>query len=360
MNQECYRKIISGSSKGVLPAAARFILRLLSFIYSGIIRLRNLCYSVGCLPSASVEAAVISIGNITAGGTGKTPLVIWLCNYLVKKNYRCAILTRGYKSKQGESSDEPATLEKGCPLAKIIVNPDRIKGARKAVRKYNSQVIVMDDGFQHRRLKRDLDIVTIDGTRPFGYGWLLPAGLLREPLSSLKRAKAVVITRCDQTDKNKLTKIEQRLYRINPDLVIARTVHKPTCAVTIDQSQIPLAELKGKKIFSFCGIGNPEAFLSTIEGLGFTAVGSKIYNDHHWYTDEDITNICDEAKKLCADVILTTQKDWTKIALLADTKSEIPLAYLMVEIDFIKGFDAIKGLIDRTLADKIPPQGKDV
>ena len=191
MDQQKYKKLISGQKKGFEASIVLFFLKILSFIYVIIIVIRTFLYSAGWLKIHRVNVPVISVGNITTGGTGKTPFVIWVYRHIVenskikKRNILCGILTRGYKT-----ADEPKLLEQSCPEAKIIVNPDRIAGAKEAITKYSPNIFILDDGFQHRRIGRDLDIVTIDATCPFGYGRMLPAGLLREPVSSLKRADA--------------------------------------------------------------------------------------------------------------------------------------------------------------------------
>jgi len=366
MNQDNFRKLISGQKAGLGAGLLCLLLGVAAKGYSIVIRLRNFLYSKGWLKTHRANAPVISIGNITTGGTGKTPLVIWLCKQLTQnlklktKNCKCAILTRGYKVTQNlklktqNYTDEPAIIIESCPEAKVIVNPDRVAGAAEAVNKFDAKTLIMDDGFQHRRLGRDLDIVTIDATRPFGYGKMLPAGLLREPLVSLKRANAVVITRCDQTTEAELTQIEEKLQQVNPNMIIARSIHTAVYAKSTDNKEISLEELKDKKIFAFCGIGNPEAFLNTIKALGPELAGSKVYNDHHHYTDDCLADICKQAAHLKADLILTTQKDWTKINRLATAKKDIPLAYLAVEIKFLAGQDKLRGLIENALASKIP------
>ena len=212
----------------------------------------------------------------------------------------------------------------------------------------------MDDGFQHRRLARNLDIVTIDATCPFGYGKILPAGLLREPVSALRRADAAVITRSDQIKKSELENLEARLRRINPKILVARAVHNPLCARTTRGEQIAIEQLKAKKIFAFCGIGNPQAFFDTIKKTAAQLVGSKTYNDHHIYTDEDINDIYEQALYLGAQLVLTTQKDWTKISSMKLPAAEIPFAYLLMEIKFTDGEDKLKQLIDTALTGKIP------
>ncbi len=361
MKQQTYRRLISGRSSGFGATALRFLLAIAAIGYSLVVWLRNLLYSKGLLKAHNVNAAVLCIGNITVGGTGKTPLVVWLCN-LMSQNYKCAILTRGYKAKAQQSKDlkdEIAILAESCPNAKVIVNPDRVAGASEAIDKYAATVLIMDDGFQHRRLARVLDIIAIDATLPFGYGKLLPAGLLREPVSSLKRADAVVITRCDQITDVESDELERKLRAINPDMVIAKSIHAPVRAKSKDNKVISIEQLRGKKVFAFCGIGNPEAYLHTIKDLGIELAGSKIYDDHYHYTNACLADISKQAEELGADLILTTQKDWMKVTSKlelqnSESKSHPPFAYLAIEIKFLAGEDKLTALIKDTLAGKIP------
>jgi tetraacyldisaccharide 4'-kinase len=362
LNQESCRKLISGQRTDVASVILRFFLTIASQIYIIIISLRNFLYSKGWLKAHTVSVPVISIGNITTGGTGKTPLVIWLCKFLQNNDISCAILTRGYKTHtqtratsdgRQATTDEPAIFTKSCPKAKIIINPDRVAGAAKAVNDFDAKVLIMDDGFQHRRLHRDLDIVAIDAMCPFGYGKILPAGLLREPVTSLKRADAVVITKCNQIHEAQSARLEEKLLRINPDMIIAKSIHKPTCAKSISGEKINLEKLKDKRIFAFCGIGNPDAFFSTIKGLGANLIDSRVYNDHHQYTDNCLADIYEQAQRLNADLILTTQKDWTKIASLVSIKNDIPFAYLAIELKFTDREDKLKRLIEDALEGKI-------
>ncbi|UCE47734.1 MAG: tetraacyldisaccharide 4'-kinase, partial [Phycisphaerales bacterium] len=276
--------------------------------------------------------------------------------------------------------DEPAMLAEKCSGIKVIVDPDRVAGATEAIKRFGAEVLIMDDGFQHRRLARDLDIVAIDATRPFGYGKMLPAGLLREPVTSLKRAGAVVITRCDQIDAARLGELEEELRSINPDAVLARSVHAAAAIEYLDPAVIyakgkiqnggekmdpclhkcdSIEQLKGRKVFAFCGIGNPDAFLNTVRALGAELVGSKIYDDHYHYTDVCLAEISEQAGKLGVDLILTTQKDWTKLISVfktqtSDFRQSIPFACLTVEIQFLTGRDELKSLIESTIASRIP------
>jgi tetraacyldisaccharide 4'-kinase len=353
--EQSYRKLISGQKAGSVATLFRLLLRIAAAGYSIAIRLRNFLYSKEWLKVHHVDAAVISIGNITVGGTGKTPLVIWLRNKIAQ-NYNCAILTRGYKSRAQESQnckDEVAVLTKSCPGAEVVVNPDRVAGAAEAISKFGAKVLIMDDGFQHRRLARDLDIVTIDATLPFGYGKMFPAGLLREPVASLMRSDAVVMTRCDQITETELNELERKLRVTNPDILVARSIHTPVFAKSTDNQEIRIEKLKGKKIFAFCGIGNPDAFFNTIRALGCELTGSKVYDDHYHYTNGCLADIYEQAEKLKVDLILTTQKDWTKITRLTSVRKEIQLAYLAIEIKFLAGQDKLTGLIEDTIAGKI-------
>jgi len=360
LNQETYLKLISGQKSGAGPALLRFFLSAAAIFYSIAIGSRTFLYSKGLLKTHHAGAKVISVGNITVGGTGKTPLVIWLCKFLEQKGIGCAILTRGYKANQRSKiknqnyEDEPAIFAQHCAEAGVIVNPDRVAGAAEAVTRFGAEVLIMDDGFQHRRLARNLDIVTIDATKPFGYGRLLPAGLLREPVTALARADAVVITRCDQVKETDLAELEQKLRQINPNMIIARSIHAPIFAESIKNKKISLESLKGKKVFAFCGIGNPQAFLNTIHTLGCDVVGSRVYDDHQHYNSDDVAGICEQAMCGKAELILTTQKDWTKIARLDALRNEMPFAYLAIELKFISGEDGLRDLIERTLAGKIP------
>jgi tetraacyldisaccharide 4'-kinase len=236
----------------------------------------------------------------------------------------------------------------------VIVNPDRVAGAEEAIGKHGAEVLLMDDGFQHRRLARDLDIVTIDATAPFGYGHLLPAGLLREPVSGLRRAQAVVLTRCDQVPPQALEAIEQRLHQINPLAIVARAIHAPAHVERPDGGRITLEELKGQRVFAFCGLGNPQAFFETVRRLSIVLAGSRAFDDHHEYTDDCLAQIRAEARRCNAELTLTTRKDWTKVGKrdLGDAAS--PLACLAIRMELVGGAPALTTLIEEALAGRMP------
>ena len=346
MNHNTYRQIVSGQDPRFRIRVLQVLLRLAALIYECIVRVRNLLYTARILPAHKAGVPVISVGNLTTGGTGKTPLVIWLCNYLRAKGLHCSILTRGYKASPEQITDEPALLAKACLDTDVIVNPNRIAGARKAVSVCQSQALVLDDGFQHRKLKRDLDIVAVDATCPFGYGRMLPAGLLREPKRSLARANAVIITRYDQIAEDQIARLEEEIRKIAPDIAIAKAAHKHTAAITFQNEKLPLEELRNKKIFAFCGIGNPNAFFRCLEQNHLLLVGTQIFDDHHAYTPNEMKHLFERACSCQAQMIVCTQKDWVKTALLSPEKEDITFAYLAMELDFLEGIDKITSLID--------------
>lgn len=360
LDQSSLRRIISGEDRSLRASVLLRLLCLISYIYSGIIRTRNLLYDTGILDSRQIGGFVISIGNITAGGTGKTPLVIWLYKFLNKRGIKCSILTRGYKTQSdGETlDDEPQLLQENCPEAKVIVNANRLEAGIRAVRDFAAKAIILDDGFQHRRLARDIDIVCVDSSCPFGYGKVLPAGFLREPPASLKRATAIVLTRTDQADKPGLEKLTGQIKKLNPEAVIALTRHKVSRIRTNTGRQFPLNELEGKRVYAFCGIGNPQAFFHTLQRTGANLAGTKFYDDHHHYNKTDIDEIERDSRKKGAELIITTEKDYIKLV-GENLKSEAGFCMLKIEMDFVSGREQLEEIIEQKLAQKNVEFGKE-
>lgn len=350
MNQVHLRDVISGRYKGAYATFARLVFRPFSGLYQFTVQARNRLYDAGLLKIHNVSVPVISVGNITAGGTGKTPLVAWLAKYISSKK-NCAILTRGYKATRN-SVDEPALLAQSACNTPVIINPNRIDGAKDAV-KNGAEVLILDDAFQHRKLERDLDIVTVDATCPFGGERLLPAGLLREPLGNLKRADAVIITRSDQVEKNRIEEIKKTIKTVKPSLVIATAFHKPICIRDSQGVESSVLKLKGKKVFTFCGIGNPDAFSTTVKSLGAIITGSMIFDDHYHYSKTDIERVTANAETSKADLVLTTEKDFSKIDTAWLTETAVKFEYLAVEIELLAGVERITELIGKAIAGKI-------
>jgi tetraacyldisaccharide 4'-kinase len=257
---------------------------------------------------------VVSVGNLTVGGTGKTPVVEFLARWYRSRGLRVAILSRGYGAKDGPN-DEALLLEENLPDVPHLQGSDRAALARIAVEELDSELLVLDDGFQHRRLQRDLDVVLIDATDPWGGGWVLPAGLLREPASSLARAGLILITRCDAIDEEALVAIEREIGRCAPRILVARTRFAVSHLTQEGGETSAVDSWVGRRVLAFCGIGNPEAFEQTLVGLGIEVVDRRDYPDHHAYSAEDVASLSQWAGSMDVSAVVTTQKDAVKLRL---------------------------------------------
>ena len=299
--------------------------------YGDIMAWRRWNYRKGVYKSHQVDVPVICVGNITTGGTGKTPMVAWVVEQLAAAGATPATVTRGYKARDGKS-DEAEMLGQLCDC-QIVVNADRVAGAQTAI-VAGADVVVLDDGYQHRRLKRDLDIILIDATNPFGYGYVLPRGLLRERPTAMKDAHAVVITRSDQIDPHELTELRGKLKEYAPGASIHAAAHRPVGILDEHGQRLTVAELAGKRAVAFCGLGNPAGFFGTVKQVGACSVAEVAYDDHAVYDEKTVAQIDDLADSTDADVLVTTQKDAVKLAGLNFAK---PLWQLMVQMAITEG-----------------------
>ncbi|MBC8107459.1 MAG: tetraacyldisaccharide 4'-kinase [Anaerolineae bacterium] len=315
--EDFYRRVMNGTERGVAAMSLRALTSAIEPIYRAVVTTRNRRFDRGTSVQR-VDRPVISVGNITTGGTGKTPVVRWLADSLRSRSIQPAILMRGYKSQPGKPSDEQALLLGQLDNVIVHANPDRVAGARDVLRDHpDVQAFILDDGFQHRRLHRDFDLVLIDATNPFGYGRVLPRGLLREPLAGLARANAILITRTDQASSS-IAHLEDQLRTLAPGKPIFRSSHQ----------QIGTESLQGKRIIALSGIGNPDAFEQQLASAGATIVASKRFGDHHCYTASDLANLPE------ADAIVTTEKDWVKIAKIDLSDTSTPILRVQVRIRF--------------------------
>ncbi len=312
MNEAQFRLLISGKTRGFGALCCRFGLQLLTPFYWLAICARNLVYHFGLKRIHRAAAPVVSIGNLTTGGTGKTPIAAFVAQQLSAKNIRAAFLSRGYKGEPGWVNDEALVLKLLCPDVPHVQNPDRVAGADHAVGKHGGELLILDDGFQHRRLHRDFDIVLIDALNPWGYGHLLPRGLLREPLSSLRRADIVIITRADQAASDALSDIRAQIAR-RTNAPQAEIAFQPRRLVNAHGESAELETLGGKPVAAFCGIGNPDAFKETLTGLGMVVNGMRTFADHHLYTGDDLKELAGWIPSLSVDAVLVTQKDLVKL-----------------------------------------------
>ena len=307
-----------------------FLLHVLSLPYAAGTRLRNILYDRGLLRTHRVSCPVVSVGNLVAGGTGKTPAVILIAGLLRDAGYKPAVLSRGYGGENSEavkvvsdginilsgSSDagDEAILTamslKGIP---VLTGPERHRAARYAIENLGCDVLVLDDGFQHRALSRNLDILLMDSEKPLGNGFLLPRGPLREPLHSLKRADLLVLTRSDEDATPSTSR--PSLGKTFPDKPIFTARHRPKAIRRGGGTEVQPSEfLAGKKVLAFAGIARPASFEKTVRALGASLLGLIPFPDHHVYTEGDIRELESKAAGLSADLILTTEKDAVKLS----------------------------------------------
>lgn len=326
------------------PNPSYYLLDAFSVFYSIIMEARNRFYDRKIFTVHRLPCPVISVGNITLGGTGKTPAVILIADILQKAGYRPAVLSRGYGGKGGGSlnvvsdgrnilagpdagGDEPVLIANSLRGIPVLTGPKRYQTGRYAVDRMGSNVLILDDGFQHRCLHRDLDIVLLHHKDPLGNGFVIPRGPLRESVSSLKRADLLILTGPEEETK---VPVQPVLEKICPGVPILRAHHMPRELLRLNRLSTYSPEyLKGKKIFAFAGIARPESFQETLRSLDGNILYFLPYSDHHRYTEEDIKKIGAMAQKLRADLLLTTEKDGVKLARFAG----LPENTLMLSIE---------------------------
>lgn len=342
MDQQMWIDILRGEGawRTGLWSLVRASLYPASLFYGVLMRLRRWAYRKGVLPSRAAGKLVISVGNITTGGTGKTPMVAWIVRELQAAGRHPGIVLRGYKATQGKSDE--AELLRQLTGAIVIVHADRVAGAAQAAA-VGADVIVLDDGFQHRRLRRDVDIVLIDATDPFGLGYCLPRGLLREPASALADADAIVVTRADTMDRKQLDALRSKLSRLAPKAAIFQAAHKPLAALDGAGQRLAPSALAGRKVFAFCGIGSPQSFLHTLSELGARIVGQCILEDHCQYTPQLLEELSAMAGQAEAQLAVTTQKDYVKIG---PSPLELPLWQLAIEMDLTEGREELARILN--------------
>jgi tetraacyldisaccharide 4'-kinase len=342
-----YLRLISGQARGLAPALERFALRAASWPYGLAMRLRNAAYQRGWLACQRAGVPVVSIGNLTVGGTGKTPCVEYVARFYRGLDRRVAILSRGYGGAGGRN-DEALVLEENLPDVPHLQGADRVALAQTAVEELESEILVLDDGFQHRRLARDLDVVLVDATAPWGHGYLLPRGLLREPTSGLRRAGLIVLTRCAQVPAEQRERLRQTIGRIAPGVPVVETSHRPVELSNSDGARASLDLLREGPIAALCGIGNPEAFRRTLLDLGAEVSNFRAFPDHHVYSRDDVEELRRWAGGLSAGaVVVTTQKDLVKLRL--SRLGERPLWCLRIRLGVESGQDVLDGRLHSVL-----------
>ena len=334
-----FRELVSGRRRGVGAMLLRGGLRLAEFGYAAAMRVRNARYDAGRAESHTVNAPVVCVGNLTLGGTGKTPLVEWIARWFRERDVRVSIVSRGYGVEQGTRNDEALELEQRLPDVPHLQHADRVEGARTAIEEFESQVVLLDDGFQHRRLARDLDIVLLDALEPFGFEHVFPRGLLREPLSGLRRAGVVVLSRADLVDDPERRRIHDVVRKYNPTAPWCEVRHAPLRLLNSRGEEQPLDELRGKQVVGFCGLGNPEGFRRTLAGCGYDVAAFEEFPDHHNYQRADLDRLSTSAAAVGAEALVCTHKDLVKIQ--ADRLQGQPIWAIVVGLEFLSGEAAL-------------------
>ena len=359
-------EVILEERPGKRAAIARGSLYLLSFVFALAVKLRRFLYETRILRDSTLGVQVIAIGNLTVGGTGKTPVVEKFARELQNQGRTVAILSRGYRSKppplsrrlinkillrddrtpprvvsDGKSllldsetaGDEPYMLASNLKDVVVLVDKDRVKSGRYAIEKFGCDTLLLDDGYQYWKLAgRRRDIVLIDYQQPFGNEYLLPRGTLREPPSHLSRASYVFITKCDGNTQE----LRERFGRLNPSAGVIECEHHPLYfedVFTGEQHGLDL--IKGLKVASFSGIAQPQSFEKGLIRLGGELVYSKRFADHHRFTQQEVLNAINRSKKRQAAAIITTQKDAVRFPKV--DRRDLPIYFMRVEIKILKG-----------------------
>jgi tetraacyldisaccharide 4'-kinase len=359
-------EVISGERRDFKANATRILLFGLSKIFHVLINIRQWLYNMRIFRDKTLGVQVIAVGNLTVGGTGKTPVVEKFARELRDAGRNVAILSRGYRSKpkpfhewflnkilfredqtpprvvsDGKSllldsqmaGDEPYMLASNLRDVVVLVDKDRIKSGRYAIEKFGCDTLLLDDGFQYWDLRgRRHDVVLIDRQQPFGNEHLLPRGTLREPPSHLSRAQTIFITKSD----GKTAELRERISKLNPDAAVIECVHHPLYLEDIFTGERQTLDyLQGKKVTSLSGIAQPESFEHGLVALGAELVYSKRFVDHHRFSQQEVLNVINRGKKRQADVIITTQKDAVRFPKI--DRRDLPIFFMRVEIKIVNG-----------------------
>lgn len=377
--------VIFGRAKGLRASLMRVFLRGLSWIFQGLVILRLNLFKRGWKKQAHLGTMVISIGNITMGGTGKTPVVELFARTLRDRGRKVSILSRGYKSKPLDSSqewrkrengelideenmpkvvssgkgvrlevkysgDEPYMLAKNLHDVSVVVDKDRVKGGKFAIKELGADILLLDDGMQFLKIAHSIDIVLVDSNSPFGTGTMMPRGTLREPPRNLCRADYIFITKCKQAHNKELIK---KIRKHNKVAEIIECTHGPVHLENVFNGEIkPLSYLNEKYIAAISGIAVPESFEEKLTDLGAKVLFHRTFSDHYSFTQEDIDRFMNRCMRRDADFIVTTEKD--AVRFLKPTELDVEVYFLRIEVDILSGADVWDKLVSRTCGERAP------
>ncbi len=376
--EQYFLDLMAGRRTNWYDLAFQDVLFVASRFYRMVTQFRIWMYDKRVIRNHALGCLVVSIGNLSCGGTGKTPVVEVFARTLSAKGRKVAILSRGYRSKKRSllyrltmmfrqqkielppkivsdgrnlllesdyAGDEPYMLATNLPNVAVLVDKDRVKSGLYAVDQYQTDVIILDDGFQYLMLKPHINIVLVDSTDPFGNGHVLPRGILREPIKNIRRADYIFLTKSDGSPK--LRHLKRFLRRHTRRAEIIECCHRPQYLVELFTGgrQFPLDKLKGAKIAALSGIASPRGFEKFLEELGGELMTTLHYADHHRYTQQEIIDFVNQAKAAGADFIVTTEKDAVRIPRL--DRCDVPLFFLRIQIDILSGRESFDQCISR-------------
>ena len=355
------------------PGGVRFLLAILkgiSCIFAAIVALRYFLYRVGLKRRHPLGIQVISIGNVTAGGTGKTPVTEIFARTLAAEGRKVAILSRGYRRKEAPwwqrlftdvispplvvsdgkhvlldsatGGDEPYMLASNLPGVAVVVDRDRVKAGRYAIKRLGCDTIILDDGFQYQKLKHSIEVVLVDSTNPFGNGNMLPRGILREPVRHLKRAAIIFLTKC----RGDVSAVVQEIRKYNKTAEIVECTHAPKSLKDVwSREEFPLTWLEGKTTCTLSGIASPKGFENSLRHLGAKVVWCERYADHHSYDSSEILYALNRTADMGADALVTTEKDAVRFPRFET--SPVRCLYLRIAIEILRGRESFQDIINR-------------
>ena len=336
-----FHQLISGRRRSKKADLLRLGLRCAEVPYTWAVRYRNRRYDRGAANIYRVDTPVVSIGNLTLGGTGKTPMIAWLASRYRERDLKVGIISRGYGSVGGEPNDEARELAVRLPDVPHVQDPDRVAGARRLLQSHDVDVLLLDDGFQHRRLHRDLDIVLIDALQPEGFGHVFPRGSLREPMTGLDRADVAILTRANMITTERRESIRDQMLTLSPQLIWAEAEHQATSLRDLNGVEEPLDTLQNKRAFAFCAIGNPAGFFDSLETHGCKVIQRKTFPDHHDYSESDLALLTKAISESGAEVAICTQKDLVKLPERLINGCDIRISALQIEMAITSGEAAV-------------------
>ncbi len=348
LTASAFRAIASGQRRGLDAAVLRCGFRLLEFPYTWAVRCRNRAFDNGRKTIHQVGVPVISVGNLTMGGTGKTPLVAWLARWIADQGQRVAIASRGYGTKSGQPNDEALELADRLPSISHTQNRDRAAAANAAIHEHQAECILLDDGFQHRQLARDLDLVLLDALEPFGYEHVFPRGALREPVAGLARADVVVLSRADAIDERDRQQIRHRVKQLSPQADWVEISHRPLELINSSGETEAIGSFAQKPVAAFCGIGNPRGFRHTLESIGCDVAAWREFPDHFSFDEGALDSLRDWIRTTECEAVVCTHKDLVKLKV--DRLDDKPLWAVKIDVEFLAGKELLVTRVSEPLA----------